>query len=208
METHGKLGSCGWWQGCVNFPFFFPAGSPCAGASQSVVLIWDVIYHLWRAHTLFAPAQDWIWVRLNPNHYLVLQIRVFFWPDWKLCWAVHRWFSLSQQPPPKCFLPCQWALIFQRQKARTSSSQQVSRTPAGPDALLQSVIFIVSLFPSLSECKLLIILPGVAKPENFDPSNESVYHDLFTELQPVYPEHFSVPCEREWLPSGLASWEK
>lgn len=78
-----------------------------------------------------------------------------------------------------------------------SLSQQVSRPPAGPDALLRSVIFTVSLFPSLSVCKLLIILPGFAKPENFDISNESAYHNLFTELQPDYPEHFSLICEQD-----------
>lgn len=38
----------------------------------------------------------------------------------------------------------------------------------------QFVIFIVSLFPSLSECNVLIVLPGLAKPENFDPLNESI----------------------------------
>lgn len=142
-----------------EFSFFFPAGSSCVGASQPTVLIWDVICPLLKAHTVLTPAQDCIWVWVNPNHYLTLQI--FFWPDWELCWAVHWWFSLAQETPPKCFWPCQWALIFWRQKARTSLSQQVSWPPAGPDALLKPVIFIVSLFPSVSGCKLLIMLPGL-----------------------------------------------
>lgn len=60
------------------FLFFFPAGSPCAGAFQPVGLVWGVICHLWGAHTVFTPAQEWIWVGLNPNQYFVLQIRGFF----------------------------------------------------------------------------------------------------------------------------------
>lgn len=82
------------------------------------------------------------------------------------------------------------------QKASTSLSQQFSRPPVDPDALLQSVIFTVFLFPSFSGCKLLITLPGVAKAENFDISNESAYHNLFIELQPDYPQHFSAICEQ------------
>lgn len=132
----------------------------------------------------------------------MVQICGFFWPDWKLCWTVHWWFSLAQETPPRCFLPCQWALIFRRQKARTSLSQQVSRHPAGPDALLQSVIFIASLFPSLSGCKLLIILPGAAKPEKVDISNESVYHSLLNcsqIIQNIFLLYVSKnDCHRSW----------
>lgn len=114
-------------------------------------------------------------------------------------------FSVSANSP-KYFLPCQWALIFQWQKARTSLSQQVSRPPAGPDALLVSVIFIVSLFPSLSESYWLFC-QGLLNQKILIPQMK-VCITTYLQLQPVYPEHFSVTCETEWLPSGLANWEK